>query len=214
MEAFSKIQRQIVIARAMQTILPLPCGCIPSIAKCRCESHCECELELELCDCVGCPCRQLDCACEYEGHDLTYEDDEGRTWVAGCKCSWMCECDAETLRKRELWTKEACDMFDARLAAFYRTVDPMNYADRPSPPYAIPVISRVVQIEFMEARQESGFALHHPHDLNPAETKSGEGCRVGPNGAARRVGAVAEPATNYRAMFRMSEVRAKRVSRG
>ncbi len=156
MDAHNKILRRLAVVAAMhRVLLPLPCGCIPSIVACGCPTtHCECELELAFCDCV------------------------------------------------ENWPQEASAAFCGRLAQFYAEVDPRNYADPPTPRIPILAIARDTHIDAMAARVESGIGLRHPADLHPADTKNGEGVVVGHNGAAKRVGAAAEPEGGFRATFR------------
>lgn len=156
MDAHDKRRRRMAVIAAMhRVLLPLPCGCIPSMAPCDCpDTHCECELELEFCDCVD---------------------------------EWS-ECEAFA--------------FVERLGTFYSEVDPAHYAEPPTPVKPIITIARDKQIDRMAARVESGVGLRHHRDLHPAATKNGEGCEVGHNGAAKRVGAAAEPERTFRATFR------------
>lgn len=125
-----------------------------------------------------------------------------------CECALeleLCDCACE-------WTDEEAEAFETKLAAFYREVDPANYADPPPPSEPIFAIGRDSRIEIMSSRAESGMGLYHPDDISPTLTKNGEGCVVGMNGTARRTGAAAEPDTNFRSLWRSSSNEARRVS--
>lgn len=128
--------------------------------------------------------------------------------IVSCDCEEpSCFCGLE-LEFCEEHSAQWPDEYLVRIAQFLLKVDPLSYAEPPTPPRRIKTLKHHIRLAIYEERVEAGFALRRDDDRRAEDWKNGERTLSNRNGRGlQRLGSDSAPEKSCKSRWRGADAR-------